>query len=204
MPFILNRPGAGTELLVTSTAAITSYDPLTGKSNWYWNWTFAKDPLRTIAATSYTDGMLLACSGDGSGERLMVAVDLKANGKDVRPERAWSNNKQFPYTPCMLIKGEHVYFVNDLGLAGCFHVKTGKEVWFERLPDTKVYASPLLIDGKMYACTEPGNVYVIEANPTYTLLARNVIGERIRATPAVADGALYIRGQYHLYCIAKQ
>jgi outer membrane protein assembly factor BamB len=104
----------------------------------------------------------------------------------------------------MLIKGEHVYFVNDLGLAGCFHVKTGKEVWFERLPDTKVYASPLLIDGKMYACTEPGNVYVIEANPTYTLLARNVIGERIRATPAVADGALYIRGQYHLYCIAKQ
>jgi outer membrane protein assembly factor BamB len=134
----------------------------------------------------------------------MVAVELKGKGKDIRPERAWANNKQFPYTTCMLVKGEHVYFVNDLGVAGCFHVKTGKEVWFERLPDAKFYASPLLIDGKMYAASEQGDVYVIDADTTYNLLAKNAIGERIRATPAVADGSMYIRGQYHLYCIGAK
>ena len=30
------------------------------------------------------------------------------------------------------------------------------------------------------------------------------VGEAIRATAAVADGRLYIRGNTHLYCIAKK
>ncbi|MSQ96515.1 MAG: hypothetical protein EXR98_18460 [Gemmataceae bacterium] len=204
MPFILERPGAGPELMVTSTTAITSYDPLTGKSNWYWTWTFAKDALRTIAATAYTDGMLLACSGDGSGERLAVGVELKGKGKEIRPEQVWSNAKQFPYVTCMLTKGEHVYFVNDLGVAGCFHTKSGKEVWFERIPDAKFYASPLMIDGKMYAASEQGDFYVIDVATKYNLLAKNSLGERIRATPAVANDRLYVRGQYHLYCIGNK
>lgn len=203
MPFIVDR-GAGDELLLTSTTAITSYNPLTGKSNWYWTWTFAKDPLRTIAASTYTNNILLAMSGDGSGERLMVAVGLQGKGTETKAEKVWSNNKQFPYVTGLLIKGEHVYFVNDLGVAGCFESKSGKQVWFERLPDAKFYASPVMIDGKIYACSEQGDVFVIPADTTYQVLAKNSLGERIRATPAVADGRMYIRGQYHMYCIGKK
>lgn len=204
VPFLLEKPGAPTELIVTSSTAITSYDPESGKSNWYWTWTFRKDPLRTIAATTYTNGLLLACSGDGSGERLMVAVELKGKGKDIQPERIWDNIKQFPYVTCPLVKGEHVYFVNDLGVAGCFHAKSGKQVWFERIPDAKFYASPVMIDNKMYAVSEQGDVYVIDADTKYSLLAKNALGERVRATPAVANGALYVRGQNHLFCIGKK
>ncbi len=203
-PFILDRPGAGPELLVTSSTAITSYDPMTGASNWYWTWKFAKGPLRTIGATVYANGSLLACSGDGSGERLMVGVALKGQGKEVRPEQIWDNPKQFPYVPAPLIKGEHVYFVNDGGVAGCFHAQTGKQVWYERLPDAKFYASPVMIDGKMYAASEQGEVFVIDVNTTFNLLATNSVGECIRATPAVANGRLYVRGQYHLYCIGSK
>jgi outer membrane protein assembly factor BamB len=204
IPFILEKPGAAPELIVTSTTAITSYEPLTGKANWYWTWTFAKDPLRTIASTIHTNGMLLAMSGDGSGERLAVAVELKGRGKDIQPERAWANSKQFPYVTCPVVKGEYVYFVNDLGVAGCFHAKTGKEVWFERLPDAVFYASPLLIDGKIYAASAQGDIYVIDAATTYNLLAKNSFGERILATPAVADGRLYIRGKNHLFCVGTK
>jgi len=49
------------------------------------------------------------------------------------------------------------------------HAKTGKKMWFETLPDTKFYASPILIDGKIYAASEQGDVYVIEANPNPSL-----------------------------------
>jgi outer membrane protein assembly factor BamB len=203
-PFVLEKPGTAPELIVTSTSAITSYDPDSGKPNWNWNWTFAKDPLRTIAATIHTNGLLLACSGDGSGERLMVAVAMNGQGKDARPDKLWDNRKEFPYVTCMLIRGEHVYFVNDLGRAGCFHAKTGKKVWFETIPDAKFYASPVLIDGKIYACSEAGDVYVIAAEPTeYQQLARNPMGDLIRATPAVANGCLYIRAQNTLYCIGR-
>jgi len=204
VPFLLEKSGKSPELIVTSTTAITSYDPLTGKSNWYWNWTFKKDPLRTIASTSYADGMLLAMSGDGSGERLMVGVAIKGKGKDEHGEQVWANHKEFPYVTALIVKGEHVYFTNDLGRAGCFVAKTGKKMWFETIPDTKFYASPVMIDGKIYAASERGDVFVIPAEPKeYQQLARNSLGDTIRATPAVANGALYIRTEKHLYCIGK-
>ena len=204
VPFIIEKPGSAPELIVTSTTAITSYEPETGKANWNWTWPFAKDPLRTIAATSHSNGLLFACSGDGSGERLMVAVAMNGMGKEARPDKIWDNKKEFPYVTCMLPVGDHIYFANDLGRAGCFHAKTGKKAWFETLPDTKFYASPILIDGKIYAASEQGDVYVFAADPkSYDQLARNAFREQIRATPAVANGCLYLRTEKHLYCIGK-
>lgn len=205
-PFILEKPGTAPELIVSSATAITSYEPSTGKPNWNWKWTFAKDLLRTVAATAHSDGLLLTCSGDGNGERLMVAVAMNGQGKEARPAQIWANGKfkDTPYVTCLLTRGEHVYFVSDYGRAACYHAKTGQQVWTERLPDPAFYASPVMIDGKIYAASNLGDVYVIAAEPTYKLIARNSIGEQIRATPAVANGALYIRTKSHLYCIGEK
>ena len=74
---------------------------------------------------------------------------------------------------------------------------------FERLADTGFTASPLLINGKVYAAGTTGDVYVFAAEPTFQLLARNELGEVIRATAAVAGGRLYIRGERYLYCIGN-
>ncbi|MBI1832165.1 MAG: PQQ-binding-like beta-propeller repeat protein [Planctomycetes bacterium] len=204
-PFLLQSGKSGPELIVTSTSAITSYEPASGKINWNWKWTFVKDPLRTIAATVHADGHLLACSGDGSGERLMVAVALNGQGKEAKPAQVWDNKKEFPYVTCMLVRGEHVFFVNDLGRAGCFEIKTGKKMWFETIPDAWFYASPVMIDGKIYACSEQGDVYVFAADAgSYQQIARNKLGGVIRATPAIANGALYVRTENTLYCIGKK
>jgi outer membrane protein assembly factor BamB len=99
--------------------------------------------------------------------------------------------------------GEHVYFVNDAGFAGCYHARTGKRLWFERLGDAAFNSSPLIIDGKVYAASVAGDVYVFAAEPNFRVLAHNELKETIRATSAVADGRLYIRGNVHLYCIGK-
>ena len=66
-----------------------------------------------------------------------------------------------------------------------------------------VTASPVLIDGKVYAAAEDGTVYVFAAAPEYKLLATNSVGEPVLSSPAVADNRLYIRGKEHLFCIAK-
>ena len=65
-------------------------------------------------------------------------------------------------------------------------------------------ASPLVVSGKVYAASNAGDVYVFAAEPTFQLLARNELDEVIRATAAVADGRLYIRGERHLYCVGKK
>ena len=40
---------------------------------------------------------------------------------------ARETKKDFPYVPCMLGRGEHLYFVNDAGIAGCYVAKTGQK-----------------------------------------------------------------------------
>jgi outer membrane protein assembly factor BamB len=57
-----------------------------------------------------------------------------------------------------------------------------------------------VIDGKVYATSIAGDVYVFAAEPTFRLLARNEVGEVVRATPAAVEGRLYVRGERHLYC----
>jgi outer membrane protein assembly factor BamB len=101
-----------------------------------------------------------------------------------------------------LARGEHFYFVSDAGFAGSYDARTGKRVWYERLA-AGFTASPLLIDNKIYAASTEGDVYVFAAEPAFQLLAHNELGEAIRATPAVAGGRLYIRGERSLYCFGK-
>jgi outer membrane protein assembly factor BamB len=205
-PFLRPRPGGkAPELVVTSTTAVTGYDVATGATLWEakgWQEHAVKVPMRTVASPAMAGDVLCVCSGGDAGR---FAVGLALPGPDSAdvPRRVWENRKDFPYVPSPVARGEHVYFVNDAGFAGCYHAATGKRVWFERLAGEAFYASPLVIDGKVYATSATGDVYVFAAEPKFRLLARNELGETIRATPAVADGRLYIRGERHLYCIGK-
>src|SRR5262249_15792647 len=117
---------------------------------------------------------------------------------------AWENRSDMPYVPCLLAKDGYLFGIQDnkVPLAQCHVAKTGELVWSERLAG-KFSASPVLIDGKVYAINERGGAVGFEAAPKYKLLAKNVMGEGVMATPAVADGRLFIRGKEHLFCIGK-
>jgi outer membrane protein assembly factor BamB len=206
-PFLRHRPGQqAPELVVTSTTAVTGYNIETGTKLWEakgWQEHAVKVPMRTVASPALAGDTLCVCSGGDAG-RFAIGLALPGAGSADQPRRVWENRKDFPYVSSPLVRGEHIYFVNDTGWAGCYHAATGKRVWFERLAESGFHSSPLLIDGKVYAISAAGELYVLAAEPTFRILARNELGEVVRATPAVADGRLYIRGQRHLYCIGKK
>jgi hypothetical protein len=54
----------------------------------------------------------------------------------------------------------------------------------------------------VYFQNEAGVGFVVKAGKTYQLLATNDLGERTLASPAVSDGALYLRSEKHLWKIA--
>lgn len=70
------------------------------------------------------------------------------------------------------------------------------------------YGSPVLIDGKTYFTTHSGETFVIAPDPEkFTLLARNQLATDdggFNATPAVAEGALFIRSNKYLYCVSER
>ena len=66
----------------------------------------------------------------------------------------------------------------------------------------EVHVSTLSFDAALSAQID--RAIVGDREPLYQLLARSSLGELVRATPAVADNRLYIRGQQHLFCIGKK
>ncbi len=211
-PFVLETPNAPPQLIVTSTAGITGYNPADGKEIWNYRWSFTKMPLRTVASSIVADGHVIASSGDGSLERNQVAIRLGGSGDVTKTHFAWETRvtEQSPYVPCLLASGPYLFSMNDFGVAACHLAKTGEKLWshafIERRPGDRkawVSASPVLIDGKIYAIDLEGKVYVFEAGPKFKLLATNNVGESVTATPAVGDGRLFIRGDEHLFCIGK-
>jgi outer membrane protein assembly factor BamB len=204
-PFIRTRENGAKELIVASTAGITGYDPADGKANWSYTWSFTGMPLRTVASPIAADGFVFANSGDGSGDRHLIAVKLGDKGDVTASNLVWENGKKrySPYVPCLLARGEHLYSTSDTGHAACHVARTGEEVWRVALCKDGFTASPILIDDKVYAVAKNGVVYVFEAAPTFKLLAKNAVGESVSSTPAVADNHLFIRGETHLFCIGN-
>lgn len=201
-PLLNTIEGGKQELLVATSAGITSYDADKGLENWNYTWTFSKNPLRTVASPVVTSGVVLACSGDGAGDRHLIAVKLGGKGDVTSSNLLWENRKIFPYVPSMITRQEYVFSITDKGMAMCHMAIDGKEVWNERL-DSPVTASPLMIDGNIFAFGENGDVYIFQATGSFKMVSKNSLGEPVFSTPAVANDRLYIRGKNHLYCIGK-
>src|SRR5262249_41547425 len=159
---------------------------------------------RCVASPVAADGLVIANSGNGEKDRQVVALKLGGKADGTPPQLVWENRKreEFPYVPSLLVRGEYLFGVNDRGDAECYRLKTGENVWTERLGGD-VFASPVLINGKVYAINGDGDVFVFAAAPKFQLLAKNAVGEKVIATPAVADNRLYVRGKNNLFCIAK-
>jgi outer membrane protein assembly factor BamB len=204
-PLVRVRPDGQKELIVASTAGIAGYNPADGKANWWYNWSFSGMALRTVGSPILVGDLVLATSGDGSGDRHTIAVKLGVEGDVTADHLVWENRQKypFPYVPCLLKQGDYLYSVHDKGIASCHLARTGEEVWNERLGTVDFTASPILVDGKVYAVDMNGEVYVFEAAPKFKLLAKNALDEAVSSTPAVANNRLFIRGSKHLYCIGN-
>jgi outer membrane protein assembly factor BamB len=86
-------------------------------------------------------------------------------------------------------------------------IKTGKIVYNEKLSNGKAnsMASPVMIRGKLLFLLDDGTGVVVEPGREFKVVARNKVGDGesldFGASPAIADGRLYLRSQSHLYCI---
>jgi outer membrane protein assembly factor BamB len=68
------------------------------------------------------------------------------------------------------------------------------------------YSSPVVADGKLYFVRRGGETYVLATGRDFKQLAVNKFAGDdgdFSATPAVSDGALFIRSSNKLYCVAQ-
>lgn len=205
-PFLLEQPGQPAVLLVASTTAVDGYDPATGKDVWHFDvaWADPKKKLRMIGAPLYAGGLLVCYCGEGGSGRYMFAIKPGGTGDISGKAKVWDANKNSPYVPSMLVRGAHLFWVHDDGRVGCTELRTGKTVWDETLFGSGVTASPVLVGDRIVAISEKGQIAVVKADKEYEPPAKRELGETVFATPAVAGGALYVRGSSHLFCFGPK
>jgi outer membrane protein assembly factor BamB len=184
------------EVVIDSTAGLTGYDPDTGKVNWNWDWPFDGMALRTVGSPVLADGLIVATSGDGGGSRAAVVFRPGAS------QPLWEKTRDTPYVPGPVVLSGHIYWLTDDGFAMCVELLTGKPAWDKtRVFNRPVSASLVLAGGVVVAVAEDGKVVGFKPTPAgFEKVVEGAVGEAVLATPAVADGKVFIRGRKHLFC----
>ncbi len=206
-PFIWKNP-ARTEIVTPGTGKTRSYD-LDGDLLW------ELTGMSAIAIpTPFTKfGLLYLASGYvGDRRRPVYAIrpgasgDISlAAGETSNDSIAWSLPQAGPYNPSPLIYGDVYYTLLDRGIFTAHDARTGEQVYSRQrvASATGFTASPWAYNGKIFALSEDGDTYVIRAGREYELLGVNALDEFTMATPAIAQGSLFIRTASRLYRIRE-
>ena len=135
----------------------------------------------------------------------LLAIKLGAEGDLTGAEHiVWTNDRGNSYTASPVLHDGILYFATDRGMISAFDAATGKPHYHQqRLPNPySLKASPAGADGKLYVATEQGDVVVLEMGPEYEVLSVNTLTDQFFvASPAFADGEIYLRGQNTLFAI---
>jgi outer membrane protein assembly factor BamB len=203
-PILIESPSVHgvTQLVLGGSKCVASYDADTGKQVWQLD----GPTEQYVASLVYTDDVLFLTTGFPEFHLMGIRPDGSGNITGT-PHVAWhiphsenKNGKYASYVPSPLAAGDHFFVISDLGWLGCIEAKTGRRLWNERL-GRHHSASPVVVGGHLLLPDDDGTTWVVKASPKFELVRKNVLAEETYASPAVANGCLYVRTLNHLWCI---
>jgi outer membrane protein assembly factor BamB len=194
-PLIVTAAGRPQMLSVGAKAAY-GYDPRNGQELWkvqYNDWSAAPRPVfdghLAFLVTGFSKAELWAVKTDGQGDVTDSGVVWKLKTRVGK------------YASPLLVDGL-IYTVAEESFVTCLEAATGQTVWTERIGG-KYAASPLYADGRMYCFSQEGTTKVLKPGRTFEVLATNTLADGFMASPAVSDGAFFLRTKTHLYRIER-
>lgn len=186
------------ELITSGSETVIAYDPATGKELW------RHKGVESNAIPSPVANNETVFISAGFPAKIVMAIRLGASG-DLKDSVVWQYAKGTAYVPSPILYGDYLYLTTDRGILTCLDAKTG-EVKYEggRIPIPASFtASPVAFEGKILLTSEDGDTFIVKAGPQHEILGTNSVGEPVYASPAVADGKIFIRGEKNIYCIGK-
>ncbi len=194
-PTLLQRAD-DTELVISGADYVTGHDLATGTELWrVGGLNPTANPIQRIVASPVVADQFLLVP---SRVKPMLALDA---GGDGAPALLWSTDHG-PDVPTPVVTDEHVFVIQDRGIAFCLDRASGEVVWGPQRIHKDIYsASPVVAAGRLYATGESGTTTVLAAGAEFEVLAENPIDEYTLASLAIADGRIYLRTADHLYCL---
>lgn len=208
-PLLINHKGQDQLLLGMSndvkgkpdpqTGHLKGYDPKSGKELWFCH------GVDSYVYTSplYADGVAVQMAGYGGAA---IAVRLGGSG-DITGDRLWQHPRNNQRVGSGVIVAGHVYMVDDNGVAHCYELTTGNDLWkSEQRVGARTWGSMVHADGRLYVLMRDGETVVLKADPKFEILANNRLGkgEQTNSSVAISDGEIYLRTFQSLWCISTK
>jgi outer membrane protein assembly factor BamB len=130
---------------------------------------------------------LLALRPDGAGDVTKTCV-------------AWATEENIPDIASPISNGDLVFTVTSSGMATCFAASDGKKIW-EKPVDIEVQASPGIMGGRLFILGEHGPLVMLQAGRELLEIGRIELADKFVASPAFANGHVFLRGMTNLYCL---
>jgi outer membrane protein assembly factor BamB len=188
------------QLVVMVNKALQGIDPATG--NVLWQCKASGD----TSSPAISGTRIYADSGRGNQG---ICVDLAAwkpagGAEPAKIDPVWQTEKLKESLGSPIIVGGNVY--RQIGdTLYCWDLATGKQIYAEnKLTGGSSRISPFLTaDGLLYFCSG-GRSFAIRTGTTFEIVGKSDLQDGNDASPAVADGKIYIRGAKYLWCVGKK
>jgi outer membrane protein assembly factor BamB len=201
------RGGRPAEIVTNASNFIRGYDPDTGQERWR----LGGSSKITAPTPIFSNDLIIVASGRAP-ERPIFAIRPGASGDiTLKAEEAsnahvaWRKTGRGSYMPTPIIYDGLLYVLANQGLLDAYSLKSGEDVYRQRIPHqgSGFSASPVAADGRLYLSSEDGDIFVVKSGPRFDIAGRYPMGEPLMATPAIAGDAMYVRGEKHLFAIAR-
>jgi outer membrane protein assembly factor BamB len=178
--------------LLQSSQGIAAVRPITGEV--VWNYT---DGASTIPSSVAADGILYAVSHG--------ITALKPPGDSASIEQLWRQGKLDPGTGSPLVYRNRLYTINRSGVLLAADLKSGEIKWQLRIPGP-FSGSPVAAGGHLFVFNENGEGHCVKLGEENGELVStsNLASEVVLCTPALSDGAIYVRSDQTLWKIAAK
>lgn len=196
-PIIRNIAGK-TQMIFCGNREIASYNPDNGTKYWY-----VSGPSEDFCSSpvyNQKSGMVFVSSA--WPVRDLVAIKADGSGDVTKSHVAWQTRKGAYYVPSPVITDDYLFTTMTTGEVHCLELTTGKTVWIKDMGAQ--YSSPVLAGGLVYMPNDEGVITVIKPGPEFSPVAKNIMGEKMFASPAISNGKIYIRGFRNLWCIGRK
>lgn len=197
-PFVTSVNGKK-QVIVSASREVAGYALDTGKKIW-WATGLGQN---TIPAPVVSNGVVIVMSGYRNPN--LLAIKLGREGDLTGTDSIlWQNQRGNSYTASPVLHDGKLYVLTDSGMLSCYDALTGKVHYQQtRLPKPYNFkASPIGVNGKLYLASEDGDVIVVKMGENFEVLATNSLpDESFVATPAIANGAIYLRSATSLICV---
>ncbi|TLD72361.1 quinonprotein alcohol dehydrogenase [Phragmitibacter flavus] len=193
------KVGEVDQLLSVGSRAAFGYEALTGKEIW----TITHEEYNASSRPVVRDGVAYVNTGSGGAHLIAVKLDETTKGDVTKSHVLWDRDRRNSDLSSPLSINGYLFQVSGSGVGMCVDMKTGEDIWSERVSPGKFISAPLATKERLYFFSDAGFGTVVAAGPEFKVLAQNKFSEPVTASPAVADGALFVRTKTHLCKVVK-